>query len=283
MDEVKLFQDTNLNWVTNISLRDTLLHLDADKCDILYIHWSMSFGMPNPLLKKKELLGSILDVIKSLGVRTICMPTFTFSFCNKVDFDPVNSSSKMGALNEYFRKQDGVIRSVDPLMSVALMGEDIDLVNDIGHSSCGANSTFDKLHHRENVKFLMLGAKIGDCMTFMHYLEWLYSVDYRYDRKFVGNVVVNGKTEKVEYDLFTRYNGVTPNTNSYLYEQRMYDAGLAKFAKCGDGSISVVEAKIAASFYKKCLNENPYFFVDLKGGKLVKDKTYVTNGEVVAM
>ena len=186
IENINLFLDKTGKWVTTNSLYDALKQLEADKCDILYIHSSLTFGVPNPKLKKSQLLGSILEVIKTLGVKTICMPTFTFSFCNGNDFDPAKSPSKMGALNEFFRKQEGVLRSVDPLMSTALLGEDKDLVTGIGHSSCGANSTFDKLHHRDRVKFLFLGPKIGDCMTYMHYLEWLYGVDYRYERVFRG-------------------------------------------------------------------------------------------------
>ena len=223
MNEVNLFLSKEGTWVTNKTMLETLTSIGADQCDILYIHTSLSFGTPNLLLKKKELLSEILNVIKNLGVKTICMPTFTFSFCNGLDYDPVKSPSRMGILNEFFRKQDGVIRSNDPLMSVALMGEDKDLVTGIGHVSCGENSTFDKIRHRDNVKFLFLGPKIGDCLTYMHYLEWLYSVDYRYNRIFRGVVNINGNSNVEEYSLFVRYNSVIPNTASYDYEQKMYD------------------------------------------------------------
>lgn len=283
MEEINLFLDRQGNWVTNKALYDTLMKLEADKCEILYIHSSLTFGVPNPKLKKSQLLGAILGVIKSLGVKTICMPTFTFSFCNGRDFDPAKSASKMGVLNEYFRKQDGVIRSVDPQMSTALMGEDTDLVLNVGHSSCGANSTFDKLRHRDGVKFLFLGPLIGDCMTYMHYMEWLYGVDYRYERMFRGNVVIDGVSTPVEYDLFCRYDGVIANRGSYIYEQKMYDDGIAKIVNLGDGHISIVEEKAAAEAYLGFLLENPSFFVDYANGKLVKNKTYKPIGEVVAM
>lgn len=281
MEDIKLFYGKDGDWVTSKSLYDTLMKLEAYKCEILYIHTSLSFGTPNPQLKKSQLLGTILDVIKSLGVKTICMPTFTFSFCNGKDFDPVKSASKMGALNEFFRKQEGVIRSVDPLMSTALLGVDSDLVLNIGHSSCGANSTFDKLRHRNGVKFLFLGPKIGDCMTYMHYLEWLYNVDYRYDRMFVGNVTINGVTRKEEYNLFCRYNGVVANRGSYVYEQTMYDEGVAFVEKCGDGSISIVEEKSGANAYRNFLLKDPHFFVDITANMV--DKTFIPVGEVVAM
>lgn len=283
MDEILLFTDKNGNGLTNINLFDTLKELKADDCDVLFIHSSLSFGIPNSRLKKKELLQAVLDVIMKLGVKTICMPTFTFSFCNGLSYNPATSTSKMGVLNEYFRKQEGVVRSIDPLMSVALWGEDKELVEGVGHSSCGANCTFDKLRHRKNVKFLFIGPKIGDCLTYMHYLEWLYSVDYRYERKFVGDVVVDGAVTKEEYDLFVRYNGVIPTAASYEYEQRMYDKGVAFIRTFGDSSISVVDKDVATAEYKKCLDENPHFFVEFREGQLVQDKTFVLEKEMVAM
>ena len=269
--------------MTNKSMIETLLSLGADKCNILYIHTSLSFGTPNPDLKKKAMLSELLNVIKELGVKTVCMPTFTFSFCNGLDYNLATSTSRMGVLNEFFRKQEGVIRSADPLMSVALLGEDKDLVTGVGHVSCGENSTFDKLRHRDNVKFLFLGPKIGDCLTYMHYMEWLYSVDYRYNRIFRGNVTIGDKTSVEEYALFVRYKSVVPNTASYDYEQKMYDNGTAFVAKCGDGTISIVDEKDASVEYKKCLDENPYYFVDFENDVFVKDKTFKLDHEMVAM
>lgn len=283
MNVVNLFLAKDGNWVTNKSMIETLLTLGADKCDTLYIHTSLAFGQPNPQLKKSVMLNELLNVIKALGVKTICMPTFTFSFCNGLDYNPATSASRMGVLNEFFRKQEGVIRSADPLMSVALLGEDKDLVTGVGHVSCGENSTFDKLRHRDNVKFLFLGPKIGDCLTYMHYMEWLYTVDYRYNRIFRGNVTIGDITSVEEYALFVRYKSVIPNTASYDYEQRMYDNGTAFIATCGDGTISIVGEKNASVEYKKCLDENPYYFVDFENGVFVKDKTFKLDQEMVAM
>lgn len=283
MTETNLFLDKQGKWITNKSLLETLLSIEADKCDTLYIHTSLSFGQPNPQLKKSQMLGELLNVIKALGVKTICMPTFTFSFPNGKDYNPATSASRMGVLNEFFRKQEGVIRSVDPLMSVALLGEDKDLVLNIGHSSCGENSTFDLIRHRSDVKFLFLGPKIGDCMTYMHYLEWLFGVDYRYQRAFCGNITVGDNTYRDEYELFVRYKGTIATTASYEYEQRMYDNGSAFKAVCGDGTISIVDSNVATLEYKKCLDENPDFFVGYEGGKFIKDKTFILANEMIAL
>ena len=283
MKEIKLFLDKTNHWVSNIEILETLKEIEANNCDILYIHSALSFGNPNSNLKRQEILQSLYDVIMALNVRTICMPTFTFSFCNGLAYNPETSISKMGILNEFFRKQKDVIRSNDPLLSVALNGVDKDLVERIGKSSIGANSTFDKIRHRKNVKFLFFGPKIGDCLTYMHYLEWLYSCDYRYDRSFIGDVIINGQSTIEEYNIFVRYKGVIPNTASYKYEQIMYDSGLAKIVKCGNSTISIVDKEIATKEYKNCLDESPFYFVDFEYGKLVKDKTFIMEKEMVAL
>lgn len=283
MEKVNLFKSSNGKWLTNIDLLETLLKLEANKCDILYIHSSLSFGLPNLNLKHKLLLSYIYKIILELNVPTILMPTFTFSYCNGNIYDPINSNSKMGSLNEFFRQQKDVIRSDDPLMSVAIKGKDLDLATNITNHSIGDNSTFDMIHRRNNVKFLFLGTLIGDCFTYMHYLEWLYGVQYRYERRFVGTSIINGKSKKNEFDLFVRHNGVLPNNKSYEYENMMYKTGIAHKEILGNSSISIVDEKKAASAYKSCLNTDPYYFVNLENGIFRSDKSFILKDEMVAL
>ena len=64
---MELFQDINKQWITDKQFYDTLLQLEADQCDYLYIHTSLNFGTPNPALKRTELLEYLLLTIKKLG------------------------------------------------------------------------------------------------------------------------------------------------------------------------------------------------------------------------
>jgi aminoglycoside 3-N-acetyltransferase len=91
--------------VSTVDLREALLRVGADECDVLYIHSGLTFGTPAGGLKRRDLLMEILAALRDLQVSTICMPTFTFSFCNGESFDRQNSKSQMGALNEFFRVQ----------------------------------------------------------------------------------------------------------------------------------------------------------------------------------
>src|SRR5215831_13301984 len=117
-----LFRQANGQWVSLRDLESALKSVSAHDCDVLYIHTGLSFGLPNPALKRTELLEAIYQTFRSLGVATLCLPTYTFSFCNGHDYDVTSSKSRMGALNEFIRQKPEAIRSVDPLMSSTLVG-----------------------------------------------------------------------------------------------------------------------------------------------------------------
>lgn len=261
MEKINLFKSSQ-GWVSNIDLLDTLKMVAAHKCKILYIHTGMSFGIPNPELKKKEILKAIFDVIMELKVPTVCMPTFTFSFCNGDVFDVQNSKSKMGAINEYFRKMPDAIRSIDPLMSIVLIGDDKDLAIGIGKESIGINSTFHKLHFREGVKFLFLGTKIGDCFTYMHFIEKFLELPCRYDRNFTGRIIDNGKEYEDTFTLYVRYKNVLPGTGSYEYEKYMIEKGIAKKEYCGDSFVISVDEEPAFQTYEQFIKKDINYFMD---------------------
>ena len=166
MKTLNLFQSGDGSWVTSATLLTILEKIKAPEASVLYIHSGLNFGTPNPDLGRKELLAHLYGLIASLGVPTICFPTFTFSFCNGEDYNVQTSRSRMGALNEYVRGLPETVRSEDPLMSSVVVGEDHDLVHNLGKDSIGTNSTFDKLHQRgSGVKFLFFGVTVSDCFT----------------------------------------------------------------------------------------------------------------------
>jgi aminoglycoside 3-N-acetyltransferase len=262
MKHHKLFYTSDNSWVTNDDLVESLKGINAHESEILYIHTGLSFGLPNPDISKHDILSILFDSILELEVPTVCVPTFTFSFCNGLDFDVQNSRSKMGALNEFIRKQPGTIRSVDPLMSVALVGIDHDLATGIGHASIGKDSTFFKLHERKNVRFLFLGTHPGDCFTYMHYIEKFLNADYRYDRDFTGKIIDAGGTREETFTLFVRYKNIYPGKGSYQYERLLSETGISKTCSFGNGSLTTLEEPGAFEVYKELFEKDHHYFID---------------------
>ena len=238
MKTLNLFQSGDGSWVTSATLLTILEKIKAPEASVLYIHSGLNFGTPNPDLGRKELLGHLYGLIASLGVPTICFPTFTFSFCNGEDYNVQTSRSRMGALNEYVRGLPETVRSEDPLMSSVVVGEDHDLVHNLGKDSIGTNSTFDKLHQRgSGVKFLFFGVTVSDCFTYTHYVEERLNTPYRYNRAFTGRITNGNRSWQDTYRLFVRYHGVVPSSTGLLESDLLRRGSLQKVT-CGEASIA---------------------------------------------
>jgi aminoglycoside 3-N-acetyltransferase len=257
MKETTLFRARDQE-IGRSELLRCLESVGASACKVLYVHSELSFGIPNPKLGRSELLQAVLETLLELGVPTLCVPTFTFSFCNGVGYDVAQSRSKMGVLNEYIRKQGE--RSVDPLMSAAVLGSDKSVVRDLGHHSIGAASTFDRLHERGDARFLFFGVGAAKCMTYTHYVEERLRVPYRYDRDFTGAITAGDRTYEDTYTLFVRYNGVVPETST-KFEDFMVREGLMKKVACGDNFISSIAEPIAYDAIANKIRSDANYFL----------------------
>ena len=122
-------------------LERVLRSLEADQCDVLYIHSGMSFGLPNLQLGRMAVLEHLADIFYRLDVPTLLLPTYTFSFCNAEIFDRENSVSSMGALNEYLRVKHNWLRSCDPLMSNIAYGKEKSFITEIGKNSVSPSTS----------------------------------------------------------------------------------------------------------------------------------------------
>jgi aminoglycoside 3-N-acetyltransferase len=261
MKTLNLFQSGDGSWITSATLLAIFEKVKASEASVLYIHSGLNFGTPNPNLGRKELLGHLYSLIASLGVPTICFPTFTFSFCNKEDYNVQTSRSKMGALNEYVRGLPETVRSEDPLMSSIVVGTDHDLVHNLGKDSIGANSTFDKLHQRgSGVKFLFFGVTVSDCFTYTHYVEERLNTPYRYNRAFSGRITNGSHSRQDTYRLFVRYHGVVPSSNGLLESDLLRRGSLQK-VPCGEASIACLAEPEGYETILEHLTANPRCYI----------------------
>lgn len=261
MQDKPLFLATDNRLITSSDLLRALLAVKAQECALLYLHSALVFGQPHPALNRTSLLEALLEVLLELGVPTLCVPTYTFSFCNGLPYDVQHSRSKMGVLNEYIRTRAGAIRSVDPLMSNALLGRDVELVEKLGHASLGDDSTFARLHARQGVKFLFFGARLGECFTYSHFVEERLAVPYRYHRAFTGAITNQGHSYEDTYTLFVRYHGVLPSTSSTM-EDYLRDEHLLLHTTCGDGTLTTIDEGIAYDAYAEKIRADVNFMLD---------------------
>ncbi len=264
-------------------LQDTLRNLAADECDVLYIHTGMQFGLPNLQLGRSGVLETMAQVLYGLGVSTLIMPSYTFSFCGEQVFDREKSASSMGALNEYMRTRHQWTRSCDPLMSNILYGQERGLLTHIGKNSVGRGSTFDLLSSLNGkVKFLFLGPRIHDCFTYMHYLEEIKQVPYRYDFSYKGTIIDGDRHYEDEYTLYIRDEGVQAGGGAKIYENMLIERNLARFQRLGGGAITVVDLNSARRLYLELLETSPNFYIEEVFSKPVRSNLF-TSRKMVAL
>jgi len=262
MNDVRLFKDSNGIWYTAKDILNKLKEVGAHECDILFVHTDVAFGALNPELKRKQYLGYLYEILQELNVGTLVFPTFTFSFCNKEIYDVKNSRTSMGALNEYIRKQPGVVRSIDPILSMIAVGDKANMFEKVGKSSLGINSGYDILHQQEKVKFLFFGAEIGECFTYIHYVEDIMRVPYRFDMHFSGTIIdEEGNQYEDEYILYAGCAGVKP-ASSYYFGDYLFEKGFLQKTHIGNKPIACISKEDAYREIRKKLESDIHYFLE---------------------
>lgn len=263
--------------ITYADLVKALYRVKADQCDILFIHSELNFGKMANGLKRRELCSLIMDALLELKVKTLVFPTFTFSFSNFETYDVLNSKTKMGMLNEFARKMPGAVRTLDPMTSVCILGEQKELAELSGKNSIGAGSFFDNLHKTQKiVRFLFLGTTIGQCYTHMHFTEEQLKVPYRYEKEFSGTIIdADGNTYEDVYTLYVKYRDVLPEV-PLSFERTLIEKGIAVKTKLGDSEVlSMTEKEAYAETEKWLLQDVNCFLSEPYDTKpLVKDYHY---------
>lgn len=184
---------------------EVLERLGLRRGEIICVHTEL-FNMGLPLVDKELFLRILLDGFWDILGRsgTLIMPTFTYDFCNGRDFDKRHNKSTMGVLTEFFRKQEGVLRTDDPIYSFAIWGSDKEDFLKPTSTCFSENCVYDILA-KKNGKIVLLGTEVVG-YTFTHFIEERAGVSYRYYKEFSGKIInEQGKSQESSIKLFVRH------------------------------------------------------------------------------
>src|SRR5690554_1530484 len=212
-------------------------------------------------LGPQDVIEALMEVIGEKG--NILMPTLTYDVVNENNpyFDLNNTPSSVGVISEVFRQQKGVIRSLNPIHSVAVWGKDkIELTNNhyLDEITIGLNSPYYKML-KYNAKILMLGSTLKP-NTFMHLVENLNELPYRkIKREFIVEIKNNDGV---------KINNVVKLPNMSNFYQRydkiiniLSEKDLQKVSINGEESF-LIEANELLKKASEILEKEPYYFVD---------------------
>ncbi|MBR5970412.1 MAG: AAC(3) family N-acetyltransferase [Lachnospiraceae bacterium] len=149
----------------------------------------------------------LIDAFQSvLGEEgTLLLPVFSFEFSNHGHYDYLHTKGTTGVLGNTALSRGDFRRTLHPMHSFAVWGKDRELLCGMTNThSFGEDSPFAYCKER-NVTQLMLGTDYVHSMTFVHYVETVCRVPYRFAKQFTGTyVTAEGRGEARTCDYAAR-------------------------------------------------------------------------------
>jgi aminoglycoside 3-N-acetyltransferase len=220
------------------ALRTALSQLWGSGTDLLLVHSAMadcgyfSEGIDDVLAALRE------------GVGTLCLPTHTYCYPALRDapgpiFDPATTASRNGILTETYRKQVGVVRSINATHSLAGSGplvEEITKDHELLDAPCGKGSPWAKLVERK-ASVLLIGVSFR-AYTPYHTAEDAADSPYAYEQGTIDRLRYVGQDGQV-LERLSRRQSWAPRRFAEAGDL-LECAGLAKRVPLGRGYLRFV-------------------------------------------
>ncbi|HOY67838.1 MAG TPA: DUF4910 domain-containing protein [Candidatus Ozemobacteraceae bacterium] len=200
---------------------------------------------------------------------TLLVPTYSYSFCKNEPFDPETTPSDVGEFTEYFRTRPGVLRSLDPIFSVAGRGpRTAELFADLPPDCFGR----DCIHER----LVGIGAKICNIgvgfryATFIHHAEQRFRVPYRYLKLFFGKMRRGDICTKEGWLYNVRIYGEQGFPDLRRLERSARERGLVASAPAGFGEVTCVSCRDLWELCEEKLREDPWYLATGPADNLIE-------------
>lgn len=248
---------------TRQDVYNALQEIGLKKGDIVFSHSNIGYlGIPqggcNVENAFNTILHAFLDVIGPEG--TLIVPTYTYSFSQNKPFNPDQTPSDCGVFTEMLRKYPNVFRSEDPNVSVAALGKRaVEMTRDAPQNTYGDNSFFHRFY---KAKGIICNINFDAGSNFVHYVERVLQVPYRFDKTFNGILQKNGEEIKASSTIWVRY--LVPGTHPQFekYNKLAVEKNLFKVANVGRGMFGAISTSDSFNLVKETLTYRPWFLTD---------------------
>lgn len=234
--------------------------------DSIFIHSNLGFfgrleNAENSDDYGNNFKNAIFEVIEKTG--TLIVPTFSYTFCNNEKFDIKHTPGVCGIFSEHIRKDENAIRSNDPNFSICSIGKNAKFFTENCSShSFGDNSFWER--------FLMKRGKIcnfnfDSTSTLCHYIEKQINVNYRFDKKFHGQLKIGNNLVKKEFIHFV-YDKTKPQhaPNFEKFHKKAIELKKVKLSDLGRGQITSISSLDTINIIKNEMKINPNFLINGK-------------------
>ena len=172
------------------TIENILKKLDIKKNDDLMIHGDAGIIHQYDINIKKGFNLLFKTIEKFIGKKgTILIPHFSYSFCKKKIFNKNSNKNELSIFNNMFTERRNFKRTSHPIFSFHIKGNSLNYYNKSKLNICfGKNSIFD-LFHKKNGKIIIFGNAFEKSATFLHHIEEVVQVNYRFYKSFPGFII----------------------------------------------------------------------------------------------
>lgn len=193
--------------------------LKLNKSKNVYVTSNLS-NISKIRIRKQDKLNSILKCLKkSMGNNySIFVPTATMNLCNtKILFDLKETPShEMGPFAEFIRKKNST-RSLHPFWSISGIGKNAKILKNISKHAYGYGSPWSKMLDLDFLQ-VNLGIHPSKAVTFIHHIETITGVPYRYNKLFRHKVRYKDKIYEDDFFQSVFFNKVNSQKKKKLNE-----------------------------------------------------------------
>lgn len=246
-------------------LTEDFKNLGIKRDDNVFIHSSMK-SIGDVEGGADTVLDVFCDYLAEFG--NIALPSHSWDAIGSEHnlFDPDKEPSCVGILTEMFRKRKGVLRSLHPTHSIAIMGKDAEeFIKDehLTNTPCGRTGCWGKLLDMDfKIMFLGCGTK---CNTYLHGVEEWLNVPGRITDGYQKLKIVMPDGSIFDRDMRRHFDGSNSDqgsisTNYDRIQPYMEERGLAVKGRFGDAECVVERASDIYEVTAELLRNNINFF-----------------------
>lgn len=217
---------------------------------------------------RNRFIDTIQEKVGNSG--TILIPVFNWGFCKGETFDIRKTVSKTGALGNAALKRTDFVRSRHPLYSFAVWGKGQAELTDMDPRDAFGPGTIFEYLYEHNAKVLVIGLPALQGITYIHHVEQMVGVPYRYHKEFRAPYVDrNGDVSEKTYCMYVRDLEMNPrHINGFRpLEDKMRTEGLIETHRYCGVDFSLVHIRDLHEAVKEDILEND------------SRKMYVYNGQ----
>lgn len=177
-----------------------------------------------------------LSELVDLSMGTIVVHTASTYLCNTdTPYAPNNTTSERGALTEYIRTLPGAVRSYHPFMSYTAIGAHADCIcKDVSRHAFGLETPKSRMLDLDAM-YLSVGASPSKTCSYVHHMEMLMGVPYRYTKEFEHPILQpDGSVKRELFYMFVWYRDMDLNR----------DANRKLFAYCEQAGLDIRESAL---------------------------------------